>query len=204
MLKILGQISLNISFLIYVLLYLPQVLHNLRRHSVDGLSFLMHIFLVIAYIADVMYGFGRHMQWQYQMVSVVGLLCLVVQHVQFGCYQQISAFYLTVTAFLMVSLSFALYAIILAQFPVSVYIAAGNVAWLTGVIYTMPQIWKNYRFGSAMGVSVGFIALDILSSSCDVVSSWCLNWDYPSKLGSPLEVMFGVFLLWQFLRYKNR
>ena len=35
---------------------------------------------------DLIYGFGREMQWQYRMVTVVGLLSLSIQHYQFGRY----------------------------------------------------------------------------------------------------------------------
>ena len=89
--QLIGNIALNISFAIYLVLYLPQVIYNFRRRSTAGLSFLMHIILIIGYIADMMYGFGRHMQLQYRLVSIIGLVCLSVQHIQIGYYEKFSA-----------------------------------------------------------------------------------------------------------------
>ncbi len=201
--QLIGNIALNLSFLIYLVLYLPQVIYNLRRKSTDGLSFLMHFILIIGYTADMMYGFGRHMQWQYCLVAVIGLVCLGFQHVQVGCYQKITRQYVLATVILLAWLAYAVYAISSRALPAGDYIDAGYVAWGTGVIYTLPQVWKNYRVASAVGVSTVFILFDILASSCDAVSAWCLNWDAPSKFGSPIECVFGLLLLAQ-AYYFNR
>lgn len=195
--QLIGNITLNLSFLIYLVLYLPQVIYNMRRKSTDGLSFLMHTILIIGYIADMMYGFGRHMQLQYRLVSMIGLGCLGVQHIQIGYYAKITLNYVMATFLLLGWLAYALYAIIGPVLPAHDYINAGYVAWATGVVYTLPQVWKNYRFASAMGVSVLFVVFDILSSTCDTVSAWCLNWDIPSKFGSPIECVLGFVLLIQ-------
>ncbi|PHQ80706.1 MAG: hypothetical protein COB66_04115 [Coxiella sp. (in: Bacteria)] len=203
--QLIGNIALNISFLVYLVLYLPQVIHNLRRRSTEGLSFLMHIILVIGYTADMMYGFGRHMQWQYRVVSIVGLICLTVQHIQIGAYQKkLTANYVLATLLIVGWLGYALYAMLTPNLPARIYIDAGLVAWGTGVVYTLPQIWKNYRFASSMGVSILFIYFDIISSSCDTISAWCLNWDYPSKFGSPIECVLGLFLLIQVYFYYQK
>lgn len=198
-----GHIALNISFLIYVVLYLPQVLYNLKRRSTDGLSFLMHAILVVGYLTDLMYGFGRHMPWQYRLVDLIGLTCLTLQHIQFGLYSKPNKGYWLTTIALLGLFVGVLYSI---WFPLSatIYIQAGTVAWATGVFYTLPQIWKNYRFSSALGVSVVFIYFDIISSLCDSISAWTLGWDFPSKLGSPIEVILGCFLLCQFYAYRSK
>ncbi len=192
-----GIISLNISFLIYLVLYLPQVVYNLRRKSTEGLSFLMHVILIISYSADLMYGFGRHMQWQYRLVSILGLVFLSFQHIQIAWYAKITLRYVVATLLLCSWLAYVLYAILGPTLPAQDYINAGYVSWAVGVFYTLPQIWKNYRFSSALGVSTLFIFLDIVSSCCDTISAWCLNWDLPSKIGSPIECVLGFVLLAQ-------
>ena len=203
MTHLIGTTTLNISFATYILLYMPQVLLNLKRKSTDGLSFLMHSILVIGYIADMIYGFGRHMQWQYRAVTLVGLICLALQHFQIGYYQKITRRYIFVTLALVLWLALSIYAI-QATLPTAIYIDAGLIAWATGVVYTLPQIWKNHRFASCLGVSLTFVWLDIMCSTCDTISAWSLGWDYPSKLGSPLELLFGIFLLIQLYYYKSK
>lgn len=193
---LIGTIALNVSFLIYLVLYLPQVIHNLRRGSTQGLSFMMHTILVAGYIADLMYGFGRDMQWQYRIVDIAGLVCLSIQHIQIGYYEKLNKRYIAVTLLLLGFFVYALYAMT-HPLSASVYIHAGLIAWATGVVYTLPQIWQNHRFASVMGVSMLFVFFDILCSLCDTISAWCLNWDYPSKFGSPMECILGIFLLFQ-------
>lgn len=198
-----GHIALNISFLVYIVLYLPQVLRNLKRKSTEGVSYVMHLILMVGYIADMLYGFGRHMPLQYCLVDVAGLICLSMQHVQFARYGGVTPNFLLGSALVIGWFTFAVYAIF-HHFPSSLYIHAGVIAWGTGVFCTLPQIWQHYRFSSAWGVSVVFVYFDLLCSACDSVSAWTLNWDYPSKIGSPLEFILGCVLLYQIVWYRRR
>ena len=199
---LIGNIALNISFAIYMVLYLPQVIYNFRRRSTEGLSFLMHVILMIGYIADMMYGFGRHMQLQYCLVSLIGLGCLSIQHIQIAFYEKPTLSYWFATTLVLGWLGYALYSITAVTLPAHDYINAGYVAWMTSVCYTLPQIWKNSRHASAIGVSVIFVTFDIITSSCDSISAWCLQWDMPSKLGSPIECILGLVLLIQVFYFK--
>lgn len=194
--SMIGHISLNISFLIYVVLYLPQVLRNLRRKSTDGVSYVMHLILMVGYISDMLYGFGRHMPWQYCLVDVAGLSCLSLQHIQFGRYGGLTKPFLSGTVLVVSCFAFAMFALI-CRLPSTIYIQSGVIAWATGIFCTLPQIWKQYRFSAAWGVSMVFICFDILCSACDTISAWTLNWDYPSKIGSPIELILGCCLLAQ-------
>src|SRR3989338_11149191 len=83
---VIGEITLSLSTLIYFFWFLPQIYLNFKRKNTDGLSLWMHGLLLLGYSADLLYGFGRHMQWQYRLVTIVGLICLFVQHIQFGKY----------------------------------------------------------------------------------------------------------------------
>lgn len=204
MTHLIGIIALNITLVVYLVLYLPQVNHNLKRRSVDGLSFLMHTLLLIGYIADMMYGFGRHMQWQYRAISVTGFVVLMMQHFQFGYFKQITRMYVLTTIALMLWLAFVVLSIIKLQLSVNVYIHAGMLAWLVGIVYLMPQLWKNYRFSSAAGVSLAFIYLDLITTGCDSIAAWCLRWDYPSRFGTPIEFVLGVMLLFQYYYYQSK
>jgi hypothetical protein len=39
---------------------------------------------------------------------------------------------------------------------------------------------------------------------CDSISAWTLNWGFPSKIGSPIGLLFGIVLLWQGYAYKDQ
>lgn len=195
--RLIGNIALDFSFVIYLFLYLPQIIYNLRYKRTEGLSFLMHLVLLLGYISDLMYGFGRHMQWQYRLVSLTGLTFLGIQHIQIGWYQKVTVNYLIATVVIVGWLAYVLYAIFGTQLSPRDYINAGYIAWLAWVIYILPQLFKNYRLASTVGMSIAFVFMDVLASSSDTISAWCLNWDLPSKLSGPAEAVFGLLLLAQ-------
>ena len=78
----LGQISLNLSFLMYMFLYLPQLIHNQKQTNLAELSKWMHLTLYLGYSLDLVYGFGNNLPWQYRTVSAIGWVLLTIQHFQ--------------------------------------------------------------------------------------------------------------------------
>src|SRR3990167_9795020 len=77
-----GYITLNLSFILYLIFFVPQLFHNARHSRIQQLSLGMHYVFCTAYLMDLAYGFGRDMQWQYKTVTIVGLASLTVQHFQ--------------------------------------------------------------------------------------------------------------------------
>ena len=77
-----GSVSLNISFILYLIHYLPQLIHNQRDGQIKQLSLSFHYLLLLCYLADLNYGFGLNLPWQYRLVSAFGLACLLIQHYQ--------------------------------------------------------------------------------------------------------------------------
>lgn len=82
---LLGEITLNLSCVLYFFFYLPQLWHNLKYQCIDELSLSFHALLFISATADLFYGFGRIIQWQYCLISVVLFVCLLFQHAQLFC-----------------------------------------------------------------------------------------------------------------------
>ncbi|MCH9644910.1 MAG: PQ-loop repeat-containing protein [Gammaproteobacteria bacterium] len=203
MTALIGAISLNISFVLYLFLCLPQVVHNIRYKNTKGISLWMYTIFFSSYILDLMYGFGLQMQWQYRAVTVVGLCALVIQHIQLGLYQRRDGRYLVVTVFLAALLLFSMSGITLMHYSRSLYDTVGMVNQCFAVIYMLPQIIKNYRLRSVASLSFWFVALDMLTAVLDTVSAWSLNWDYPSKIGPPMILIIGGILMLQFYRYQR-
>ena len=84
----LGNFCLNISLLLYFLLYIPQIYHNCRYRQFNNLSLGFHTLFLLAALADMVYGFGRITQWQYRLISIVTLICIMIQHVQLLIYRR--------------------------------------------------------------------------------------------------------------------
>ena len=78
----LGEISLNLSVVIYLIFYLPQLLRNRNPKNLDQLSIYFHSLLFLAASTDLLYGFGTIGQWQYKLISLTTFSCVLWQHKQ--------------------------------------------------------------------------------------------------------------------------
>ena len=81
-LHFIGNIALNISLFFYLTHYLPQLYRNATEGKMKGLSLGFHHLLLASYLFDLIYGFGMKMPWQYKMVTLIGLACMLIQHWQ--------------------------------------------------------------------------------------------------------------------------
>lgn len=202
----LGQSSLNLSFLLYLFLYLPQVIHNQKQTSLDGLSIKMHMTLYLAYCLDLLYGFGTQLPWQYLSVSGIGWLLLTIQHVQFiqhfkqknhGAWQFI--FYILLFTFSIL----LVYGISQKPFSAEEMPYCGYLAQIGFVIAFVPQILKSQRLKSAQAISALFILLNFLLAVLDSISAWQLGWGWPNKLGALLGVLLTTVLMLQYRIYQK-
>lgn len=204
----LGELTLNLSFVLYCVWFFPQLLLNAKRQDTRGLSYLMHALLFVGYFADLMYGFGRHMQWQYRAVTVIGLCCLALQHYQIARYglraryekQWFYAFTLAMVALLV----FAILQITIIGHSKTYYDIAGLVSGACWFLFSLPQIVVNFRHRSTQGLSISFVVISLLICIFDNISAWALGWDYPSKIGLPLTLLKKGLLLGQMVYYRRQ
>ncbi len=77
------------------------------------------------------------------------------------------------------------------------------VAQVIVVLNFVPQIFKNIKLKSTEALSVWFIALAVIAIICDIISAWTLNWDYPSKIGPPLQLIAKFMILYQMYYYRQ-
>ena len=195
--------------MIYLLFYVPQLLHNRVLEHIKNFSVLMHILLCIAYLADLMYGFALHLPWQYRSVSIVGVTLVLLQHLQLIHYfwfmkqlWYVNCFILgLISALLLLFYYFVMDPAILRVTTVKLY--CGGVSQICFLLYTMPQLIKNYVLRSTAALSLIFIYLNLLLALLDTISAWCLHWGWPNKFGSPFMVILMVFALLQSKKYSK-
>ena len=141
----------------------------------------MHGLLLLGYCADLLYGFGRDMQWQYRMVTVVGLLFLLIQHYQFGKYglhsKAIKINYAVLSVLTIFIFSYAILNFTYLHHGKKYYDIAGFISDICWASYVFPQIVKNFRQKSTKGLSVWFVILSIILSLLDITSTFALHWD---------------------------
>ena len=202
----LGQISLNLSFLMYMFLYLPQVIHNQKQTNLAELSKWMHLTLYLGYSLDLLYGFGSNLPWQYCTVSAIGWLLLTIQHVQLiHHFKQAEQKFFQIGFYSILMCSTALLMLLSINPKPFVHLALytlGYAAQIAFVIAFIPQILKSKRLQSAQALSIFYILLCLFLAILDGISAWQLNWGWPNKLGSCLIILLTSMLLMQYYRYQ--
>ena len=203
---LLGLITLNLSTAIYFIWFIPQLKLTFKRKSISGLSLLMHSILMVGYLTDLMYGFGRGLPIQYRLVTLVGLGSLLIEHYQFARYGLTTL--IEKRFYMVISIGFILLSIgiidsLFINIPSKTYYnIAGFISMTCWLIFMWPQIIKNYVNQSSSGLSVGFVWLSVLAGICDIISAYTLNWAMPSKIGAPLGLIKKTILLGQCYYYK--
>jgi hypothetical protein len=201
MIHIIGTISLNLSMVLYMIFYFPQLLHNKRAHQLNDLSLGLHALLFISTAADLYYGFGRIDQWQYRLVSVILFLCLLIQHVQLvvvyrHCWEKLRSL-LILSAAVVIILLGLIYALYALPSHHALYVAMGWVERVGYCLYALPQLMKGRQ--AAGSVSMMFVSMGIVTALLDTTSAWIFDWGSPSLYGGILVAFLQSVLLWQCL-----
>src|SRR3990167_10036863 len=198
--NLLGNVCLNIAFVLYLIVYIPQILHNKQANNLSGLSLWLHFLLYISYFLDVLYAFASNLPWQYKIVSIASIIPIVIQHLQLLKYfQKRDLLLLERTSFIFFILSIIATLYIFNQImhnelSIRHIIFIGITSRIAGLIYFIPQILKNKSIKSTKGISAHFIYLSFFLVILDSISAWCLNWGWILKISSPL-VVFLIFII---------
>lgn len=196
----LGNITLNISFVLHLILYFPQVLHNRKSKHIQYLSINMHLNLFLSYFLDIFYGFGVRMPWQYKVVSIVGFSLLIIQYIQLIFHlnnngkQNIARVHMLVLA----ACTYCVYYFFKykhASITMEHVLLAGYISKVSYIISVIPQIIKNWQVKNSDGVNVYFILFSITITSFDTITAWTLDWAWPNKLTSPIMVCMFITML---------
>jgi len=197
-----GHYTLNISMILYLVMYFPQLMHNKKGRLVD-LSLHFHNLLIFYYITDLIYGFGLLMPWQYRLVSIVGLICLIIQHIQLRRIHRKNRYFVYSTCALCLFGVFGFISI-LHLFPRNFFIDLGYASQVVALFYRFPQIYKNIGSMAALSLSMGYLMLTFFCAMCDNVSAWFLHWPAPSKLGAIISILLSGILIVQWFLSKGK
>ena len=205
-LSALAHLTLQISFVLYLSMILSQVVHNLRRRSTAGLSWIMHVLILSSYICDMGYGLGTAMPWQYYSIAIIGTSMLILQQFQFWYFRPSGAprSYVLVTLGAIALLATIVSCLMNPAAHQPFFTLLGFIAVVGWNLADLPQLIVNRRLRSTQGLSPLFILFGIFGMSCDIVSAYGLNWGLPNKVGAPIALCLKLILLYQAWRYRQR
>jgi len=203
MTEYLGIVSINISLLIYLFYFFPQIIYNHMLHKADGISYTTQSMMVLANLLDLVYGFGSIQNWQYRLVTIITLFCLMAQKYQIYRDSKNKSLFLhlgvIIIFFLAVLVTFNVDMLSSLALDLVGYASVGLYS-----IYWLPQIVKNYQLKRADGFNVYFIYLTIIALICDEISSLVFSWPLPSILSPPLIIAFLIVIILQKSYYKKK
>ncbi|HBB52860.1 MAG TPA: hypothetical protein DCZ80_03050 [Legionellales bacterium] len=200
MYSLFGHAFLNLAFILYLVLYLPQIYHNAKYQAFHRMSFLMHMMLLQAYSCDLFYGISKHMPWQYLSVSFIGLSCLLTQHLQWFMFklrqEKLFDWRFLICGILAVLIPFLLW----FQFPHAIW-QFKIQAWVSRALFLLhfvPQIIKYHQNKLKRdAISLSYLSLSISLSICDLLAALCLNWDLANQVGSFASLALKLYLMYQ-------
>ncbi len=182
--------------LLYFVQYIPQLYHNHKSGKLNHLSLHFHQLLVLSYFADLVYGFGMNMPWQYILVSAIGLSQFLFQHYQLHKIHKESIYFKT-CSYGLIFLSISGILLITTPHSAHIFLTAGFIAHFAGQFHAIPQIIRNAKSNAAQALSMSYLGLTFIVVLCDNISAWTLGWPLPSKIGAATNIIFTSILIIQ-------
>lgn len=203
-LSIIGEISLSIAFLLYLIYFFPQLWHNHEQEGTLHLSPWLQLLYIIGYCTDWLYGHAANLQWQYRCVTLVGLACLVYQQWQLkpkNSKEMVPYFLFTGAAVVLITASFLFSLLPIEYLPSSSWVGMISLACFS-VAFT-PQLIHNYHIKNGAAISHQFILLTVSCATLDFIAAFCLDWPLPSLVAPPVLIALNG-LCWLQQRHYRR
>lgn len=201
-----GEFFLNLAFALYLVLYIPQILHNAKLQKFDHMSHGMHLMIFQAYACDLCYGLAKHLPWQYLCVSCIGLLFIWIQHIQWYQFKQrYQAKKANTFFFIGLIISVWPFLIFYCLEPNSQLLINGWVSRIFFTAHFLPQIIKNLQDQSdALVINVYYLALSISLGLLDLLAAFYLHWGLINLVGCIFGLLLKSILSLQLLHAKSK
>ncbi|MFV9931305.1 MAG: PQ-loop repeat-containing protein [Francisella endosymbiont of Hyalomma asiaticum] len=179
--QLFGQIVLNVSFVLYSVQFVPQIIHNFKnKQALSNISILTQFGIFITVLSNIVETIGFGYDWQYAVVAIIYLLGVCIQQLQ------ISIFYKKMPEVVNISfiILFAIAMLAMGSNYHIVYQFADYIGFVVNTIYWVPQIFKNYKQKRFDGFSLGFILIAFIVTCLYITSSFLLSWDLIFKINA--------------------
>ena len=198
----LGYITLNISLMIYLVLFLPQTIHNQLYHKTKHISLWTHSLMLMAISLDLIYAIGSFINWQYILVDSVLLFFLMIQQFQILNDNKCNKMYLHSIG-VIVYMCIVMYIIAFINIYNQKIEILGYISGFIYTVYWFPQLYKNFITKAANGFGIIYLILTMVVLTCDLISAVSLSWPMPSLLTSVFLIIITALLIFQYYFYNT-
>lgn len=210
--QLIGVYTINISFALHFVVYIPQIIHNRKYKKNMEISPITQCAMLLAYGSNVIFGITHSMPWQYATISMVLLLPTLFQQYQMyisKSYKMAWHIFAIVWAMVIVAV-ISIYlmgdylpAFINYLFDKVTYQTV-NIASTIYMLYWLPQIYRNFKNKTANGFAMIFLYIGLAEAILNTFTA--IAYEYPLiSLITGIEV--GIMLLivmYQYYLYNVR
>lgn len=195
-----GNITLNISFVIYLVQFVPQIIHNTRnKDAIDNISMLTQFGMLTVVLCNVVQAVGFDLNWQYLVIALIYLVGITIQQLQISFHKKRMPKVIN----LIFAMLFAIAILAMRSDSKLTFEIAGIISLLIHFLYWLPQIYKNYKQQTFIGYGDLFIILAWLGIICDLCSSFLLGWPIIVKLNIITMSLIISILVLQKIYYRR-
>ena len=196
--------ALWVSYVLYVLCFIPQVFTNYRLKSVSGVSSATVLLYYGGYFLEVLFAYFLDLPLACRVILPIGFLVslvLVGQSLYYAESKEI--FYRTLRLYAGVNTLFIALAILGVWYPYYVGHFCGWVATTAFAFYQVPQIIKHFVSRSVDGFNPALIALEASAAFLEVAAAFAIPLPQQVIYNGVRAFLCAAVLLVQFVLYRD-
>ncbi len=202
-LETLSVIGMWLAQLVYVFVYIPQIITNFKNKTGHGLSDLMLLGYFNALVAVVYYVFSCNLPLAYRLLAPIQIVFIIVLIGQRLIYDKDKTatrpYWFLYGGNMMGALAVFPLSI---NHPLEVGIGAGWTMFVLSLLNQMPQVMKIFREKSVAGFSIFFALLTLMAGSIEFLTALVVGLPIQTLLSALRGVLFGLVWLVQFKLYR--
>ncbi|MBK2259322.1 PQ-loop domain-containing transporter [Francisella philomiragia] len=196
----LSELILNISLVIFLIQFIPQVVHNSKnKEALNNISMFTQFSLLIFTLCCIVQIVGLNLDWRFLVIAMGCLIGITIQQLQISFNNKRMPEVINLVFVMLITI-----AILAIRYkPNIMYTITTILAVLICFIYWLPQTYKNHKQKLFTGYCSPFIILAWLGLLCLVINSFLLCAPPSIRIGLIAVTVTIPLLIVQKLFYKN-
>lgn len=196
----LSELVLNISLIIYLIQFVPQIIHSTKnKESLENISMLTQFSLLIFTLCCIVQIVSLNLDWRLLVIAMGCLIGITIQQLQISFNNKRMPEVINLVFVMLITI-----AILAIRYkPNVMYMLTTILGLLACFIYWLPQTYKNFKQKLFSGYCLLFIILAWLGFLCLLVNSFLVNTPLSVKVALITISLTIPLLTIQKLIYKN-
>lgn len=197
------QTSLWLAQIFYFACLVPQIVTNHRQKSGKGVSDLLLIGYLNAYLFLLFYVFSMDLPPAYKIMvplQTLATIALIVQRLYYDDSPLAKKYWYAFVANVLVFVFFIPHALI---YPVIIGMSFGWMNFIFSVLNQLPQIVKIHREKSVAGFNILFVIFTGIAATLEITASLMTYLPLQTRFNAVRAIVLCAIFCWQFHSYKK-